>query len=139
MGKSSWKTKYFMVESASNFHNRVRDILCTDSFFKNLRAYQEVLMRDLVPDYHSHLEAVDWYIEDLNLILELHGRQHYQMTNFGDIGYDHAMRNFHRQQSRDSNKKFTLEEAGYRYIEISYKLYSQLDAELLKDILLGRE
>ena len=89
----------------------------------------------LVPSYRSNRQCVDWYIDELGTVLELHGKQHYEMANFGNIAYEKAKKNFHNIQYRDNSKKQALLEEGIEYREISYKLKSKLNAELLKQII----
>lgn len=130
----SWKTQYTYIPNASKFHNKVKDIFCTDSLFKNLTCYQEVPVSELV-EYDNNQQRYDWYIEEINTVIELHGAQHYKLVNYGNIGYDDAMINFKNMQKRDSRKKYAAIEAGYKYVEISYKHYSKLDAALLKKLI----
>ena len=129
--KSRWKNQYAVIESASKFHNKVREILATDSYFKRLRCFQEVPVIDLIPDYYASNQHYDWYIEELETIIELHGMQHYQCVNYGNIGYELAQKNFYNIQQRDIDKKEYAIEAGYKFVEIPYKHYNKLDRSSL--------
>lgn len=130
-----WKTQFDYIESASKFHNRVRDVFATDNYFNKMRCYQEVNVVDLVGDYPHRNHHVDWYIQELNLVIELHGEQHYQVVNYGNIGYDEAKRNHLRIRDRDNTKQTALTEAGYLYLAISYKEAKNLDAERIKQLI----
>jgi hypothetical protein len=132
--RSRWTNQYKQLPSQSNFHEKVRSILCSDGFLKSLACYQEVPVKDLCPDYTDN-HYFDWYIEELNTVVELHGAQHYKVVNYGNIGYEDAQRQFQRIQSRDQQKKTAAIEAGYKYVEISYKEYQKLDAARLKELL----
>jgi len=91
-------------------------------------------MAALIEEYpHNHY--VDWYIDELGIILELHGRQHYQIANFGNKSYEKAVVDFNNIRYRDNTKKQALLEAGYEYREISYRQQSKLSGTLLKDLI----
>lgn len=132
--KIKWKNQFKIIDTASKFHNTVREIFATDPFFKNLSCYQELNVRDLVPECQDHNLHYDWYIQELNTIVELHGKQHYEMTNFGNISYNQAVSNFLSSKTRDSIKKWLAIEAGYKFVEISYK--EKITAERLKTLIL---
>lgn len=133
--KNSWRTQYQQVDNASLFHNKVRDIFATDSYFKYMKCYQEVNVAALVPGYPHRSHHFDWYIDELNTIIELHGAQHYKVVNYGNIGYDEAQRDHIRIKDRDNTKQLAAEQAGYTFVEVSYKDYKHLDAKRLKHII----
>lgn len=131
--RSSWKDQFFHYPNASKFHNTVRDIFRTDSYFKNLKCFQEVPVSGLVNSYPNNFDAVDWFVDELNTVVELHGKQHYEKVLFGYKAYDNAKKDFHNIQYRDNRKKTFLIDAGYNYVEISYKNAKKLSAEFLKN------
>jgi hypothetical protein len=90
------------------------------------RAFQEVPLKDLVEDYSGTMR-VDWYIEDLNVCIELHGKQHYEQTSFGSESKLTSNFNWVASKERDSIKKGLLKEAGYIFIEIPYSDEGILD------------
>lgn len=124
-----------MISNASKFHNRVREIFVADPFFKMMKCYQEVNVADLVEGYPYRNHHFDWFIEELQMVVELHGAQHYKATNYGSMGYDETHRAFRDMQNRDSQKKTAALEAGYDYTEISYKEYKKLDAKHLQSLI----
>lgn len=130
--KSKWNNQFSKLNS-SKFHEKLRQIFVTDSFFKNLSCYQEVKVSNLVPGYQSNQHAVDWYIEELMLVIELHGEQHYSPTNFGNSSFEQTNIAFNNIKYRDNLKKTALEENGYSYLEIPYKDVTKLSSEYLKD------
>lgn len=134
--RSRWTNQFSEIESASKFHNRARQILATDSLLRGFAAYQEVPVKDLVPGY-PYTHFFDWYVEELNLIVELHGAQHYKVVNFGNNSYEEAQKQFKDIQTRDSRKKAAAIEAGYEYLAISYKEYTKLNAKRFRDLLFG--
>lgn len=132
--RSKWKTQYYEIESASKFHLAVREIFITDPFFKNLKCFQEVAVNSLVDTYPNRFDAVDWYIDELNLIIELHGVQHYKMQSFGSKdSYANQVKAFNNIKYRDNRKKHALISAGFLFLEISYKDSKKLTAEYLKE------
>lgn len=133
--KSRWRNQFTIVEGNSKFHEKVRQIFVSDTFFKNLSCYQEVAVASLCPNYGNNAHRIDWYIEELGVIIELHGRQHYEMTNFGNTSFEEARKQFHNGQYRDNKKKTALIEAGFIYIEIPYKDEKKLSGEYLAEVI----
>jgi hypothetical protein len=134
--KSRWTNQFKTLDHNSKFHNEAKHVFATDSFFKGLSCYQEVPVVDLCPGYHSNAHRFDWYIEELNAIIEMHGRQHYVAVNYGNASYEEAQKAFKEMQNRDSAKKQAALEAGFTYTEIPYTYYNKLDAETLKNLIL---
>ena len=137
--RSNWKNQFKKIDSSSNFHENIRKILTEDPFFKNLSCYQEVPLSSLIENYENNTHCVDWYIDELATVIELHGEQHYQITNFGNTSWEKARKNFHNIRYRDNMKKTALLDAGYEYKEIDYKLKDKLTGKLLKEIILTEE
>lgn len=131
--RSQWKNQFFHYENASNFHNELRSIFVSDNFFKQLKCFQEVPVKDLVPSYVNSFDCVDWYIDEFSTVIELHGVQHYKMQSFGsnDSVYNQR-KNFYNIRYRDNRKKHALLEAGFFYLEISYKDKNKLTADYIK-------
>lgn len=134
-GKSKWRNQFSYYESASDFHNNLREIFCTDAYFKQIQCFQEVPVNNLVENYDSPLEAVDWYIESLNVIIELHGEQHYKMTSFGNTSFAQKKINFNNIKYRDNKKRTALIDAGFIFIEIPYKDKSKMNSEYIKNLI----
>jgi hypothetical protein len=135
MSRVKWSNQFVELPSQSAFHNKVRGILANDSFFKHLRCYQEVNVRDLIPTYEYTNHHYDWYIEELRCVIELHGKQHYTATNFGGLSWQETQNQFQRMQYRDSIKKEAALGAGFTYVEIPYNHFSNLKAENFKNII----
>ena len=136
--RSSWKTQFQQIENSSQFHEAVRKIFVTDKFFKNLHCFQEVPIKSLAPMYKYNHYA-DWYIDELGVVLELHGKQHYSMSNFGNKPYEDAVKDFHNIRYRDNLKREAVIKAGYEYREISFKLKAKLTAEKIKQIIFNKK
>jgi hypothetical protein len=135
MTKYKWKNQYSNIDNASKFHNKVKDIFVTDQYFKLMQCYQEINVAQLIPGYPHNNHHFDWYIEELQTIVELHGAQHYQVVNFGSIGREEAHRQFLRIRDRDNTKKTAALDTGFEYRDISYKEYKYLDAKRLKELI----
>jgi hypothetical protein len=134
VSKHKWKDQWKDIPGASNFHNDVRDLLRTTIPFKNMKCYQEVAVCDVFPEYKKRNEHYDWYIYELNLIVELHGKQHYSVVNYGNTDGDKAIRALYAMQSRDSEKEWAARKNNFNYIAIPY--WEKLSAEKLKSLLL---
>ena len=134
MSKHSWRTQWHDIPGASNFHNRVKEIFRSNLPFKNFKCYQEVAVSDINPEYSKTNEHFDWYIEELNLVIELHGKQHYQVVNYGNTDGDKAQRDLYRMQERDSNKQRAATEAGCAYLAIPH--WEKLTPEKLLELVM---
>ena len=130
--RSGWSDQFFHYPNASKFHNKLRDLFRTDSYFKNLKCYQEVPLSGLVISYPNNYDAVDWFIDELNTVIELHGKQHYEQVLFGYKPYEEAKKDFHNIQYRDNRKKTFLIDAGYNYVEVSYKEAKKITSDYIK-------
>ena len=134
MPRAAWKNQYHHYEHASNFHNTIRGIFTTDEFFSQLQCYQEVPVKDLVPNYNNFYDSIDWYIDAYNTIIELHGVQHYKMQSFGSKdSYWNQQKSFYNIKYRDNRKKTALLNADYSYVEFSYKEIKSITPEYVKN------
>ena len=132
--RSTWKDQFFHYPNASKFHNDIRKIFTTDPFFKQLKCFQEVLVADLVPGYPNNQDAIDWYIDELNIVIELHGKQHYELVKFSNSkSYLENVIDFNNIKYRDNRKKTFLLESGILYLEISYKDAKKLSSQFIKN------
>ena len=132
--RSRWSSQFEELSNQSKFHEKVRHILCTDQFLSGLQCYQEVPVKDLCEGYSS-THWFDWYIDELDTVIELHGQQHYKVVNRGNVSYEQAQSDFANGQKRDSAKKAAAIRNGYKYVEISYKHYKKLDATSFKEMI----
>ena len=137
MKRHQWANQFKQLPNQSNFHEKVRDLFKTDPFFSKLNCYQEVNVAELILNYPHHNHHFDWYVEELAMIIELHGQQHYSIVNYGNVGYDEAQRNLYKIQDRDNTKKTAAVQAGFEYVEIPYTAYAKLDSKSLNQWLFG--
>jgi hypothetical protein len=126
--------KHEYAANASKLHKKVGDLL-RDSIFKGYQIFQEYPVNKINPNYRSGREKFDWYIKELNIIIEVHGEQHYKPVCFGGISEHDAELNFKRQQFRDTIKKDAAVVAGATYIVIKYN--EEVNEETLSKKILG--
>jgi hypothetical protein len=80
---------------------------------------------------------VDWYIPFYNVVIELHGVQHYKPTSFtSNISYEDKMRAFKKGLQYDADKQLAIETSGIKYISIPYKMYRKLTIEYINNLIL---
>jgi hypothetical protein len=113
--------------------------MINDTAFKNFSCYQEVNVRDLCPGYPHHNHHFDWYIEQLGLVVELHGAQHYKPTSYGALGVEDTLIGFRRAQYRDATKLAAALEAGLTYIAIPYTDEKKISYELIVGYMLAAQ
>jgi hypothetical protein len=89
--------------------------------FGGLGIYQEHIVKDICPGHPSPLDRFDFYIPTLNLVIEVHGEQHYKAATFGGISQQKADFNFAKGSLRDTDKALSAKQAGLIYIAFSYK------------------
>lgn len=135
--RHQWKNQFKQLPNQSNFHEKVRLLLQKHPILKRFNCYQEINVTEIIPTYEFYNHHYDWYIEDLGVVLELHGQQHYKVVNYGNLSYDEAQRNFYRMKDRDNSKKTAAENQGFKYVEIPYNEYNKLDQSVLDRYLFG--
>ena len=68
------------LENKSSLHTKTREII--KDLFPNLSVYEEVTLPGSKKIGRSSLLYADFFIPELMLIIEAHGRQHYQYCSF---------------------------------------------------------
>lgn len=112
---------YKTAKNASKLHRRVGALLThEDSSFKHYDIRQEYHVSKVNKSYSSNREKYDWVVISLQVVIEVHGLQHYKPCCFGGITLDKAKENFRGQQERDEAKKIAAEEAGWTYVIVKY-------------------
>lgn len=107
------------ARNASKLHKRIGELLL-DSQFANYELRQEYNVSKVNPDYSSNREKFDWAILSLNVVIEVHGEQHYRPVCFGGMTQDQAEKNFRHRQELDEEKKLAAEEACWGYVIVKY-------------------
>jgi hypothetical protein len=108
------------AQNASSYHRKMGELL-EEMNFGGLGIYQEHIVRDICPDHPSPLDRFDFYIPSLNLVIEVHGEQHYKAATFGGISQQKADFNFAKGSLRDTDKALSAKKSRLIYIAFSYK------------------
>lgn len=93
----------------SEYHRLTRELL--KSMFPT-----EVIVEEVHLPGSKGLKA-DFYLTSLKVLVEVHGEQHYSMSNL----FHSSKKDFLMGQQRDRNKKEWCENNNIRYIELPYK------------------
>lgn len=120
--------------NASSLHKQVGDLLRSKEMFANYQVYQEYPVNKVYTLYPEGSHKFDWVVLGLNLVIECHGKQHYQVQNFG-MNDEQAIEAFKGIQKRDAQKQQAAEKAGFKYLVISYKIQKDLTVEKLWDLI----
>ena len=107
-------------ENASKYH-KAMGVLLEELNFAGLGIYQEYIVKDICPTHPNPLDRFDFYIPALNLVIEVHGEQHYKAVSFGGISKEKASFNFAKGSIRDTEKALSAKLNGFVYISFSYK------------------
>ena len=107
-------------ENASKYHKAMGSLL-EELNFTGLGIYQEQNVKDICPTHSNTLDRYDFYVPALNLVIEVHGEQHYRAATFGGISKEKASFNFAKGSIRDTEKAFSAKQNGFVYICFSYK------------------
>lgn len=107
-------------ENASKYHRAMGELL-EELNLTGLGIYQEHIVKDICPSHPNPLDRYDFYIPALNLVIEVHGQQHYKPATFGGISKEKASFNFAKGSIRDTEKALSAKQNGFVYISFSYK------------------
>lgn len=77
----------------------------------------------------------DFYLPDRNLLVEFHGKQHYEYIPFF---HRNGEDDFLQQKNRDDIKKYNALHYKYRYLEVNYKKLKQLTKRKFEEEFLKR-
>lgn len=115
-----YKTESYLEETVRKYIESNYDYNLTHEYDCSIIAYNEKSKHYMPFDNDIKLD------QNLHLIIECHGKQHYEITNYtllyakrSNISPEEALL---RQQERDKIKKeYVLSLSGYYYLELSYK------------------
>lgn len=132
------------AKNASKLHKRIGELLtCEHSQFANYELRQEYNVSKVNPDYSSNREKFDWAILGLDVVIEIHGEQHYRPVCFGGMTEDQAQKNFKRRQELDEEKRLAAEEACWSYVVVKYTekdiTLQELTTRILDAIIASKE
>ena len=124
-----------LAANASKLHKRIGTLLQNMPIFIGCEIRQEYRVSDVNDKFPSNKEKFDWVILGVNIVIECHGKQHYEPTRFGGVKDDvKTTRNFMKLQDRDLAKKAAAEEAGWAYVVVNYDELDITEEELHRRI-----
>ncbi len=112
------KTPQQLAKNASKLHKHVGQLLV--GLFPNYEVRQEYPVSKVHVGFKSNREKFDWVVLGLNVVVEVHGEQHYRPVCFGGITGDQAKRNFRKRQEVDWDKQDAAQRAGWAYLVVKY-------------------
>lgn len=112
------ETQISFQQNASKLHKTFGIFLLQEGL-GGLSIKQEVNVKSLIPTYDNPQDRYDYYLPDMNLIVEIHGEQHYKPVYFGgDRGATNN--NYIRRVIVDNKKAMAAIKAGYLFIVFKY-------------------
>lgn len=106
------------ADNASKLHRDFGDWLIENNL-SSLNVRQEVQVKSLCPSHKNALDRFDYYIEGLNVVVELNGKQHYVPTDFGG-NKKNKKSNYTVRVIKDVAKAKSANDANIAYVEIAY-------------------
>jgi hypothetical protein len=106
------------ASNTSKRHRLVGDIL-NAGIFEKMTVYQEYPVELINSSCTNGRLKLDWYIQDLNVAIEVQGEHHFNPTTYGGQTLSKAKLAFRGQVYRDAEKIQLLEEAGCALVEIT--------------------
>lgn len=89
--------------------------------------------------YNNTKHIFDFYIPQLNIIIEYNGPQHYGPIKFGSMSIKEAQSAFEDRQIRDAAKRQYCKEKNFNFIEIDGReIYNKDNVEIYLDRYLGQ-
>lgn len=107
-----------LAKNASKLHRRVGELLT--ELFPGYEVRQEYPVNKVNLSFNSGREKFDWVVLGLNIVVEVHGEQHYRPVCFGGITLEQAKRNFRKRQDVDWEKQEAAQKAGWAYLVVKY-------------------
>lgn len=128
MKSSRFKSGYRQTSSA--LHKAVGKALRSKQGpFKHHKVYQEYPVYRVNPSYANTRHKFDWVILDLKLVVECHGKQHYEpVEHFLSDGAS-----FLERKAVDRRKQLAAEAAGFTYVVVPYFSQDNVTSEWLWD------
>ena len=120
------------AKNASKLHKRVGELLV--ELFPVMNIQQECCVSEVNKNFKSNREKFDWVIFDLQIVIEVHGEQHYTYVCFGGEQKFNAKQKFSKQVHSDIKKQKAVEDIGWAYVEVKYTEKKISKEELLDKI-----
>jgi hypothetical protein len=87
-----------LAKNASQLHKHIGELLV--QLYPGYQIRQEYCVSKVNPEFISGREKFDWVIVKLNVVIEVHGEQHYLPVCFGGISEEKAIKEFREKKSR---------------------------------------
>lgn len=113
-------------KNKSKLHEIARDIL--RDIFPDYSIYEEVTLPGSKKPGRKGLLFADFYIPDLNLIVETHGRQHFEYSRH----FHSSISSFYLAKQRDRDKIEWAELNGIDVVTLAYNEKEQWKNQILK-------
>ena len=88
----------------------------------------------MLPEIVS-LFKYDFYLPDLNILIEFHGKQHYEYIKYF---HNNDEDNFLKQKNRDDVKKDNARIWKYRFIEFNYKQLKHMTNKQFEEMVINK-
>jgi hypothetical protein len=110
-----------LAANASKLHKRILELLTSDNSpyrFYDIR--QEYPVKKVNPEFKSGREKFDIVIFGLNVVIEVHGEQHFGIVCFGGKSEEEAKEDLIKRKRVDRKKQQAAEDAYWAYVMIRY-------------------
>jgi hypothetical protein len=125
--------QYAYRDNTSKLHKKVGDLLREDKAFGEFEWYQEYPVNKINDGYPDGRAKFDWVCPALRIVIECHGKQHYQVVDFGYDTTEEAIEAFHEGKKRDMVKKKAAMDANYTYMVVPYTMEKKVDTAWLQE------
>ena len=124
----STRFQYEYRKSASKYHKAIGNLLRIT--FPYLQIYQEYPVNRVNESYTESSHHFDWCIPTLQIVIEVHGQQHYKEISWvGDP--EEAKENFRALKERDELKRIVCLSAGWKYLAIPFNECLEMTSDTL--------
>lgn len=125
--------QYAYRDNASKLHKKVGDLLREEKVFGDFEWYQEYPVNKVFDGYPDGRAKFDWVCPALRIVIECHGKQHYQVVDFGYDSVEEAIEAFNDGKKRDIEKKQAAMDANYTYMVVPYTIEKNVNGEWLQE------
>jgi hypothetical protein len=126
--------QYAYRNNTSKLHKKVGDLLRENKAFGEFEWYQEYPVNLINNRYPDGRAKLDWVCPAVRIVIECHGKQHYEVVDFGYDTPEEAIEAFHAGKKRDIIKKRAAMDANYVYMVVPYTMEKKVDIAWLHKI-----
>lgn len=117
-------------QNASKGHKKIGELLRSGPF-AGFKIYQEYPVQKVNKTFKDGRCHFDWVILDLQVVIEVHGEQHYKSVRWGNITEEEAQENLRATKYRDSIKEDAAIQAGFGYVVVKHDELEKITTEQL--------